>query len=315
MADVRKIPSPPSRRNLPAVIPPPDDVDTPASWLQRLAASAHTMATELHGKALNVLRDPDLTGSGQRKAIAREAARTINRLQGRIAEEVRRLAGERKTLTATVGAKVAGDRISEARQAEWRQVLRSMSREERIATLRAAASGEMAAGEEVIATLLGASSPLLCGFPVGDPAIDLLLDEHRQRHAATELTQIAELDASQALAEQALGWLDEYAVELLEGDTSLLRDAQATDKGHRPLSDLTSAEKSQRIADAYDAGVTGPDALFRPADGEAQAGSAGSPLSDADIAKFAALPLSRKAKLAELHGSDLQAAIRGAKEG
>jgi hypothetical protein len=272
----------------------------------------HVTATELHEKALAILRDPDLTGLGQRKAIARSAAVTINKLQARIAEETRRLENERKTLTAAVGVKAGGERVSEARQAEWRQVLRAMTREERIATLRAAAGGQMAAAEEVIATLLGASSPLLCGFPVGDPAIDIILDEHRQRHAATELTQIAELDASRALAEQALSWLDEYALELLEGDSGLLRDAQAVERGHRPLSDLTTAEKVARIEAGKARGGDLRDALYEPAEGEAAAGSSQAPLSKADVERFAQMPIADKVALGEQHAGDLAAAIRAA---
>jgi hypothetical protein len=312
MPDARKAPPPPSRRHLPAVLPPSDSDDTPAAWLQRLAGSVHTTATELHGRALGILRDADLTDTGQRKAIAREAAKTINKFAGRITEESRRLDNERKTLNATVGAKVAGDRISEAKQAEWRAVLRGMSREERIATLRAAAAGEMPASDEVIATLLGASSPLLCGFQNDDPAIGMILDEHRHRHASAELTQIADLDFAHNLGAQAAQWLEQYAIELLEGDSNLLRDAQAIERGHRPLSDLSVSEKVARVEAGKDRGQDLRDALHEPAPGEAAAGSGTTPLRLSDVQRFADLSLSEKVALGEQHGGDLQAAIRAA---
>jgi hypothetical protein len=313
---VRKVPPAPSRRNLPHVIPPPDDLDTPASWLQRLAGSVHTMASELHGKALGILKDGDLTATGQAKAIAREAAKTINKFQSRIAEEGRRLDGERKLLKGTITAKTAGDRISEARQAEWRAVLRAMSRDERIDVLRQAAAGEIDAADEIVATVLGASSPMLCGLQSGDPILNLIRDEQVARHAAAEMSQIAELDATTALASQALQWLDGYAVDLLDGDSRLLRDAQAVDKGHRPLSELTVGEKVARMEAGKERGGDLRDALYEPAPGEAAAGSSGTPLHLADVERFARLPLSEKVALGDQHGGDLAAAIRAAaKEG
>ena len=305
-------PAPPSRLGLPHVIAPHEGDDTPASWLQRLAGSVHGLAVELHDKALRILRDGDLTAVGQRKAVAKEAARSVNRFAARIAEESRRIDAERKTLNAAVAAKISGDRLSEAKQAEWRAVLRSMSRDERIATLRAAAAGELDAADEVIATLLGASSPLLCGFPAGDPAVDMILDDHRQRHAAAELNQIAELDATEVLAAQAAQWLDQYALELLDGDISLLRDAQAVDRGHRPLSELTVAEKVARIEAGKERGGDLREALYTPAEGEAAAGTAGMPLTDAEVARFAGAPLADKIAAAEAHPADPAAAVRAA---
>jgi hypothetical protein len=75
-----------------------------------------------------------------------------------------------------------------------------------------------------------------------------------------------------------------------------LRDAQAIAAGGRPLSELTTAEKVRRIAEAKERGITGPDALYTPAAGE-PGGSSERPLTANDVAKFASKSLEEKVRL------------------
>jgi hypothetical protein len=234
-----------------------------------------------------------LTESGQRKALSREVAAEVGKFGKRIREEGKALDRHRRQLQTEIEARVSGDaKLSEARCAEWRQVLRAMSREERIATLRAAAAGKGPAAGEIVATVLGASSPLLLGLGVNDPVIGVIFDEHRQRLAGGEVRTLDELDEVQEIARRAEEWLTAYAGDLLGGEAAL-RDAIAVAQGARSLSELSTAEKVRRATEGIAAGLDPRDALYTPAEGEGSS-DAPKPLTPGDVANFAARPLADK---------------------
>ena len=122
----------------------------------------------------------------------------------------------------------------------------------------------------------------------------MTVEQHRQRLAEAELAKIAALDEAEAAAQQGLAWLEGYVVGELVPEPEL-RDAQAIAAGGRPLSELTTAEKVRRIAEAKERGITGPDALYTPAAGE-PGGSSERPLTANDVAKFASESLEEKVR-------------------
>jgi len=312
MPDARTIPAP-SGRGRPHVMPPLEGDDSPAAWLTRLAASTPRLADELHQQARLVQGDGDLTEQGKAKSLTRAVVSEVRKFQNRLREEAARAAKQRRELDEAVARKAGGDRVPESRQAEWRAVLRGMSRDERVELLRAAAAGEAPASDEIIATVLASPSPLLLGLSGSDPLLDVIASDHRERLAGPEVREIAQLEQAEAIARAAEEWVLDYAASLIGGEAAL-RDAVAVAGGARSLAELSDAQKARRISEAAEAGVTGVDALFRPAEGETT-GTDRPPLTEADVARFAALPLSAKTALATEHADDLAAAIRAAARG
>lgn len=309
MPDATPIPAP-SSRGRPHVIPPHDGDDSPGAWLQRLAASTPKLADELHSQARLVRQDADLTEQGQTKALTRAVVAELRKFQTRLRDEAARAAKQRRELDEVIARKAGGDRVPESRQAEWRQVLRAMGREERVELLRAAAAGEAPASDEILATVLSSPSPLLLGLSGSDPLLDAITTEHRERLAGPEVREIAQLEQAEAIARDAEGWVLDYAAALVGGEAAL-RDAVAVAGGARSITELSDAQKARRISEAAAAGVTGPDALFRPAEGETS-GADKAVLTDDQIAKFAALPTADKLAAGAAHPDDPASAIRAA---
>lgn len=298
----------PSSRGRPHVIAPPDGDDSPGAWLARLAAQAPQLADTLHDHARLVQTDGDLTDQGKRKSLTKSVLTEVGKFQRRLREEAARAAKQRRELDERIAAKAGGDKVPEARQAEWRQVLRSMGRDERVELLRAAAAGDAPASDEIIATVLASPSPLLLGLSGSDPLLDVITSEHRERLASAEVREIAALTQAEAVAQAALDWLEGYAGELVGGDAAL-QDALAVAGGARSITELSDAQKARRIAEAAAHGITGPDALFRPTEGET-AGTDKPVLTDDALAKFAGLPLADKLAAGAAHPDDPAAAVR-----
>ncbi len=309
MPDAKTIPAP-SSRGRPHVIPPPGGDESPGAWLTRLAASTPQLADELHSQARLVQADGDLTDTGKAKALTRAVVSEVRKFQGRLREESNRAAKVRRELDEVIARKAGGERVPEARQSEWRQVLRAMSRDERVELLRAAAAGDAPASDEIIATVIASPSPLLLGLSYADPVLDVITTQHRERLAGPEVREIAALEQAEAVSREAEAWLLEYAASLIGGDAAL-RDALAVAGGARSLAELSVAQKARRVSEAGEAGVTGVDALFRPAEGET-AGTDKPVLTDDALAKFAALPTADKLAAGAAHADDPAAAVRAA---
>jgi hypothetical protein len=199
-------PSPPSRRALPHISPPDDGDTSVIAELQRLGAYAYPLAEKLRAKAVDITGDPDLSDQGKRRKLAKETAAELSKFQHRLTEERKALAKERDRLGEKVEKRVrdAAGKLSDNELAEWRAALRALPPQERSQVLRDAASGRGPGAEAIMCAAASAANPILIGLAPTDPTYAVTIGQHRQRLAEAELQAVAELDQTQADAEQAL---------------------------------------------------------------------------------------------------------------